>query len=47
MTQRQLLLHYESTLRRERRQRAERLIDVNHGFAGGKEAAALIKGLQK
>lgn len=47
MTQRQVLLHYESVLRRERHQRAARIVDVNHGFAGGKEAAALIKGLQK
>jgi len=46
MTQRQILLHYDCALRRERRLRAERIIDTGHGMAGGKDAVALIKELQ-
>lgn len=45
MTQRQLLLHYDCALRRERRMRAMRIVDVGHGMAGGKEAQALVKQL--
>lgn len=45
MTQRQVLLHYDCALRRERRQRAERIIDTGHGMAGGKAAQALVKEL--
>lgn len=40
MTQRQILLHYDCALRRERRMRAER-----YGMAGGKEAQALVRQL--
>lgn len=45
MTQRQLLLHYDCAARRERRLRAERIIDTGHGMAGGKAAQALVKEL--
>ncbi|SFA72968.1 hypothetical protein [Azotobacter beijerinckii] len=45
MTRRQILLHYDCALRRERRMRAERIVDVGHGMAGGKEAQALVKQL--
>lgn len=45
MTRRQILLHYDCALRRERRQRAERIVDIGHGFAGGKAAQALVKEL--
>jgi hypothetical protein len=45
MTQRQILLHHESLLRRERRQRAERLVDINLAFAGGKDAEQHLKSL--
>lgn len=38
MTERQILLHYEAELRRQRRMRAEQLMDINLAFAGGKEA---------
>lgn len=47
MTRRQILLHYDCALRRERRQRAERIVDTSHGMAGGKEAAALVKELRE
>lgn len=45
MTQRQLLLHYDCALGRERRQRAERIVDIGHGIAGGKQAQVLVKQL--
>ena len=47
MTERQLLLHYESTTRLDRRKRADLLLDVNMAFTGGKDAEAHLKGLQK
>lgn len=45
MTERQILLHYDCALRLERRQRADRLIDVNLAFAGGKDAETHLKAL--
>lgn len=47
MTKRQVLLHYESVLLRERRQRAERLVDANQAFCGGKGAEQHLKMLLK
>jgi|JI7StandDraft_1071085.scaffolds.fasta_scaffold714894_1 hypothetical protein len=47
MTQRQILLHYEAELRRQRRERADRLVDINLAFAGGKEAEQHLKELLK
>ncbi|SEJ58498.1 hypothetical protein SAMN04244579_04858, partial [Azotobacter beijerinckii] len=47
MTQRQILLHYDCALRRERRLRAERIVDVGYGMAGGKEAQALVRQLME
>lgn len=45
MTQRQILLHYDCALRRERRKRAERIVDTGHAMVGGKSARALVKEL--
>lgn len=47
MTHRQILLHYEAELRRQRRERADRLMDINLAFAGGKDAEQHLKGLLK
>jgi len=47
MTQRQILLYYEAELRRQRRERADRLVDINLAFAGGKEAEQHLKELLK
>ncbi|SIP90137.1 hypothetical protein [Aquipseudomonas alcaligenes] len=47
MTQRQILLHYDAELRRQRRERADRLVDINLAFAGGKEAEQHLKELLK
>lgn len=47
MTERQLLLHYGSIIRLDRRKRADLLLDVNLAFAGGKDAEAHLKALQK
>lgn len=47
MTRRQILLHCDAVERRRRRERAERVIDLNLAFAGGKEATAHIKKLLK
>lgn len=47
MTQRQILLHYDAELRRQRRDRADRLVDLNLAFAGGKDAEAHLKELRK
>lgn len=47
MTQRQILMHYEAELRRQRRERADRLVDINLAFAGGKEAEQHLKELLK
>lgn len=45
MTHRQILLLYETELRRQRKLRAERLSDLNLAFAGGTKASALLKEL--
>lgn len=47
MTQRQILLHYEAELRRQRRERAARMKDINLAFAGGKDAEQHLKALLK
>lgn len=47
MTRRQILLHCDAVERRRRRERAERVIDLNLAFAGGKDATAHIKKLLK
>lgn len=47
MTQRQILLHYDAEQRRLRRDRAERLVDLNLAFVGGKKAKAHVDGLLK
>lgn len=47
MTQRQILLYYEAELRRQRRERAERMTDINLAFAGGKDAEQHQKALLK
>lgn len=47
MTQRQILLHYEAELRRQRRERAARMKDINLAFAGGKDAEQHLKVLLK
>ncbi len=47
MTRRQILLHLDAVERRRRRERAERVIDLNQAFAGGKDATAHIKKLLK
>lgn len=47
MTQRQILLHFEAANRLDRRRRAERLLDVNMAFAGGKDAETYRKALLK
>lgn len=47
MTRRQILLYCEAVERRRRRERAERVIDLNLAFAGGKDATAHIKNLLK
>lgn len=45
MTERQIILAYENSVKDERVQRANTIADVNHAFAGGKSAEALIKEL--
>jgi len=47
MTQRQILLHYEAELRRQKHQRAQYLVDANLAFAGGKDAEQHLKALLK
>jgi len=47
LTERQILLYYEAELRRQRRQRAEFLVDANMAFAGGKDAEQHLKKLLK
>lgn len=47
MTQRQILLHYEAELRRQRRERADHLMDANMAFVGGKDAEQYLKALLK
>lgn len=45
MTERQLRLFYRYALRHERRARAERIQDVNAGYAGGRHATELVRAL--
>lgn len=47
MTERQILLHYEAELRRQRRERADRMTDINLAFAGGKDAEERVLALSK
>lgn len=47
MTQRQILLHYDAELRRIRHDRADRLVDLNLAFSGGKAAKAHVEALRK
>jgi len=41
-----LHLYYRQALRRERRQRAERIADINAALIGGKHGAALLNRLE-
>ena len=47
MTERQLMLHFGAASRLDRRCRADRLLDVNLAFAGGKDAETYLKALLK
>lgn len=47
MPARRVTLFYEAALRRERKGRAERISEVNLGFAGGAKAREAIKSLTK
>ena len=47
LTARQILLFFDQAQRRHRRDRADRIADVNAGFAGGKDTTRLIKALTK
>lgn len=46
MTERQILLLHDAEQRRQRRDRAARMIDMNLAYAGNKDAAAHLKQLQ-
>ncbi|MEE8128192.1 MAG: hypothetical protein V3T45_06525 [Nitrospinaceae bacterium] len=42
---RQIRLFHSAALKRENRQRVDRIVDVNAGFAGGKGSQQLIEKL--
>jgi hypothetical protein len=46
-TQRQIMLHYEATIRNNMRVRAALVVDVNKAFAGGSKADEHVKALLK
>jgi hypothetical protein len=47
MTRRQILQQLDAVERRHRRERAERVIDVNFAFAGGQDAERHLQNLLK
>lgn len=46
MTRRQILLAWSHVQQQQRRQRRERITDVNAAYAGGKPAQALLQELK-